>query len=237
MLLENSSNKHQDYIIPALFLSCILHIIIAQILLSYNTSIVTPQTFQVELIPSLNQLAKPRVPKIVSPPKLKDIKKEKEKEFLSDIDSNAEKQKLKRGIDPEAGKSISNDFAKSSVTQNIKKTEPKRAMRKLSDLKLDQSTLLKEFSTKPKSSQSSDTKIANIDSYEAFSRPVGSGARFLGLQGNADFLPNLPDGDITMLNTKANRFAVFVRRVATQVFGQLRTSGWSQLKFSRHKIN
>ncbi|RMG43853.1 MAG: energy transducer TonB, partial [Candidatus Dadabacteria bacterium] len=63
----------------------------------------------------------------------------------------------------------------------------------------------------------------------AFSRPSGSGARFLGLSGSPDYLPSLPDGDLTLLNTKASRFAVFVRRVATQVFSELRQSGWERL--------
>ena len=43
---------------------------------------------------------------------------------------------------------------------------------------------------------------------------------------------NLPDGDITLLNAKADKFAVFVRRVATQVFSQLRLSGWEHLNAS-----
>ena len=43
------------------------------------------------------------------------------------------------------------------------------------------------------------------------------------------YLPNLPDGDMTLLNTKAEYFAVFVRRVATRVFSELRLSGWEIL--------
>ena len=48
-------------------------------------------------------------------------------------------------------------------------------------------------------------------------------------------LPSVPDGEMTMLNAKAERFAIFVRRVASQVFGLLRVSNWSQL--SRGEIN
>ncbi len=50
-----------------------------------------------------------------------------------------------------------------------------------------------------------------------------------GRSGAADLLPSIPDGEMTMLNAKAERFAVFVRRVAQQVFGLLRVSNWSQL--------
>lgn len=73
-------------------------------------------------------------------------------------------------------------------------------------------------------------QTAQPANYRAFSRPSGSGAAFIGLRGSTDYLPNLPDGDLTLLNTKADRFAVFVRRVASQVFGQLRSSGWEQLR-------
>ena len=70
---------------------------------------------------------------------------------------------------------------------------------------------------------------ATLNEYQAFSRPPGSGAAFLGNAGINDHLPNLPDGDITLLNAKANIYASFVRRVAVQVFTQLRSQGWEKL--------
>ena len=39
-----------------------------------------------------------------------------------------------------------------------------------------------------------------------------------GPRGSADYLPNVRQGDITLLNTKADRFAPFVRRVGMRVF-------------------
>jgi hypothetical protein len=39
-----------------------------------------------------------------------------------------------------------------------------------------------------------------------------------GPRGSPDYLPNVRQGDITMLNTKADRFAPFVRRVGLRVF-------------------
>lgn len=52
---------------------------------------------------------------------------------------------------------------------------------------------------------------------------------FRGNYGTADHLPSIPDGDITLLNAKADRYAVFVRRVALQVFGALRKLNWAEL--------
>lgn len=42
-----------------------------------------------------------------------------------------------------------------------------------------------------------------------------------GPQGTPDYLPDVRQGNLTLLNTKANRFAPFVRRVALRVFQHL----------------
>ncbi len=116
----------------------------------------------------------------------------------------------------------------------------------LSDLPLDTGTLIREFAKeqnveKPEVSEQSERDLTKeilgqgasaASGYQAFSRPSGTGAKVFGTRGSSDFLPNLPDGDITLLNTKASQFAVFVRRVALQVFGALRSSGWERLSAS-----
>ena len=96
------------------------------------------------------------------------------------------------------------------------------------NLKLDQSTLLKRYGSDPAIQQ----PLNQQETPTAFSRPPGSGARFLGNGGTADYLPSLPDGDLTLLNAKANQYAVFVRRVAVQVFAELRQVGWESLRAS-----
>ncbi len=117
-------------------------------------------------------------------------------------------------------------------------TEPSE--NKLKYLSLDPNTIQEKFS--PSEPSKTDSKLSpdiisgqpldtptKLSSYRPFSRPFGTGARFLGKSGNSDYLPDLPDGDITLLNAKADQFAVFVRRVATRVFGELRSSGWERL--------
>ncbi|GIW45414.1 MAG: hypothetical protein KatS3mg077_2696 [Candidatus Binatia bacterium] len=47
------------------------------------------------------------------------------------------------------------------------------------------------------------------------------GPTFAVQPGTADFLPGIREGNITLLNTKAERFAPFVRRVAARVFQHL----------------
>lgn len=56
-------------------------------------------------------------------------------------------------------------------------------------------------------------------------------ALFSGRGGTPDYLPNVQDGDVTLLNAKADRHAVFVRRVALQVFGSLRRQSWREIPY------
>ena len=47
--------------------------------------------------------------------------------------------------------------------------------------------------------------------------------------GIQDNLPNIEDGEITLLNTKSYQFAGFVRRVALQVFNKVKNQSWLSL--------
>lgn len=141
-------------------------------------------------------------------------------------------------IEKEPDTKIEKPFARAK-DQEVKKTDPGKAIKEahapspLKQLALDSSTLLEKFSEpQAKQEPSHTTRLIDPNQYTAFSRPAGSGARFIGQRGTSDYLPKLPDGDITLLNTKADQFAVFVRRVATQVFGEIRNTGWEILNSS-----
>ena len=51
--------------------------------------------------------------------------------------------------------------------------------------------------------------------------PVENFLNLPGVVGTPDFLPDIQQGNLTLLNTKAHRFAPFVRRVAMRVFQHL----------------
>ncbi len=53
------------------------------------------------------------------------------------------------------------------------------------------------------------------------SAPPPARGLFAGVRGTFDHLPDVAAGHLTMLNTKADRFAPFVRRVGTRVFQNL----------------
>ncbi|MCB0333223.1 MAG: energy transducer TonB, partial [Bdellovibrionales bacterium] len=180
-------------------------------------------------------------PQIVSEPESKVSQNPPEHtRFLAEHNRTTEKEQIKRGL-PDAGPSVGTtqqqppqQDATITPQKASTKNNPSNTPQKLTHLRLGEDELSEKFgSTTEKPTPpplSSTSQITPLSGYRAFSRPLGSGARFLGNPGSADHLPNLPDGDITLLNAKAARFAVFVRRVATQVFSKLRSTGWSSLR-------
>ena len=220
--------------------SILVHIVLLYIIQHHQPKFLPPdQVFSVELEPE----APPRLPavevktQIVTAPENSQEKPPLETNLLAERDSSAERQQIRRG---DHLKADNKPAEKAPAAQNkeprqqkqnqaTQPEQPKAPTEPLKTLKLDQATVLDRFSG-PKANNS--VPSSNTSGYRAFSRPMGSGAAFIGLKGTTDFLPNLPDGDITLLNTKADRFAVFVRRVASQVFGQLRASGWENLSAS-----
>lgn len=218
---------------------------------------IAEQVFSVEIAPP-NILSQPKTVapiehQIVTQPEQTENSSVTDTNLLSEKDNSTTHQQIKHGDSPDAGGQVK--VQKSPASQSEKQVQKKEiksasaqkteasqspesnkearekpdAITDLKTLRLDDATLIDKFS-KPKNSNPAHT--SNSAGYQAFSRPMGSGAAFIGLRGTTDFLPNLPDGDITLLNTKADRFAVFVRRVASQVFGQLRASGWENLSAS-----
>lgn len=256
-----------------LALSLFAHIILAIVLLSSKPStLATPTVLEVSIEPSTALATKEQ---IVLPPSQPAKEPPRNTNKISDIDSQAVIEQIKRGSEggqriapapqqpalqpqPEQERSPrepsppdSNPPSRENSKEPSKSgrqkeppnpTEPKQPAAPrpsenqdlaLKSLTLDDSTLTKKFgksqsepSKQPAPSQQSTT---NLNQYKAFSRPQGSGATFIGSAGVSDHLPSLPDGDITLLNAKANTYAGFVRRVAVQVFGQLKSKGWERL--------
>jgi hypothetical protein len=212
-------------------------------------------TIEVTIEPPMAKSAR-SAPQIVSPSQPSTTPPENATK-LSDVDSRTDVEKIKRGDgggipdpqhqsqpsaqhdskpsnqphEPPAPKPKQKAPSQQEAPQTAKSpTAPKELH--LKDLTLDDSTLALKFGNKPapaNQQKSSQAPSQSLSEYQAFSRPPGSGAAFLGTAGISDHLPNLPDGDITLLNAKANTYASFVRRVAVQVFTQLRAQGWERL--------
>jgi hypothetical protein len=181
---------------------------------------------------------------------------------LSDKNSAVEREQMLRGDGLNAGipgespqrKAPSPAEPRTAVTsqkeakekreqQEVPARDSSRSQTKtIQSLRLSQEILQSEFGqtspkqvakeTGPRARELLTSQSREVFNYVPFSRPFGSGAQIFGEFGSNDFLPNLPDGDITLLNAKASKFAVFVQRVATRVFSTLRSSGWGALSQS-----
>ncbi len=207
-----------------------------------------------------------RKQQIVSPPQIKAEKPPETTDRVSDVDATAIKEQIKRGTEggmpsqpaqpqPPLPKATTPVAQPAPPKERVVKPEPivkpppvkqpqgnsgPHKEFNVKDLKLDDETLAMKFGNVPKNAQSAKgaESTPDLSTYAAFSRPPGSGATFVGSGGVSDHLPNLPDGDITLLNAKANTYAGFVRRVAVQVFAQLRSQGWEKLSMSEvRRIN
>lgn len=168
--------------------------------------------------PPQNRVSLP--PQIVSPPDTPTLIPPKETRFRSERDSFTEKETIKRGD----GGGIPGPV---TPPQKQKPISPKKDKQPLT---LKDNELLAKYS-KPTEQEKRPDDSADRET-EVFSRAPGTGAAFHGTLGVPDYLPELPDGDLTLLNTKASQYAVFVRRVATRVFGEMRQAGWDFLRAS-----
>lgn len=163
--------------------------------------------------------------------------------FLSEKDFKTEHEQVHRG---EGGEMKSTAGGKTTVPEHTPRSQTKPQITQPSapskssklkerspSLRLDEDALgiaLARSESEGKEGTSPvPAKEKALDEY----KPFGEGrSLFLPRPGTMDYLPGIPDGDITLLNTKADAHAVFVRRVATQVFGSLRKKNWQSIPFS-----
>ena len=235
-------NTAENKIILGLFWSILMHFLLfyAFLRVPHNNSILQGErSFEVSFIREQEKpvrVVEAETRQIVTPPdNVQETSQVIESALLSDKNLKTEREQIKRGA-PDSGptigkaeKALPTNLSKehqASQPNQIRENPPQR----LDTLRLDSQTLMDKFA-KP----SAPVKAGGLNpspGYQAFSRPAGSGAAFIGLSGSSDYLPNLPDGDITLLNTKASQYAVFVRRVATLVFSHMRRTGWETMRAS-----
>ena len=234
-----------QYLLTALVGSLVVHLLMAFFLFrAYSGHKTAPLLLEatIELPQKLLKpnAAQPAHRQIVTPPDSSLSTPLPDTNLLSDRDSAAPKEQIKRGDAPDAGP-LRGDGRPAAPALAVRKPGPatikepqKQPEQAARNLLLDQRTVLEKFgdlSAQPTPPNARAPHTADLSGYQAFSRPSGSGAAIFGMQGSNDYLPYLPDGDITLLNAKAEHFAVFVRRVALQVFSNLRQSGWEHLAF------
>ena len=232
--------KDNISIFLAAFFSALIHICFF-IIPNYK-QIKLPRSITVSIIPAstLNQLVNPREKQIVSTPEKRVKKTDLDSKFKSDVDSTVAEEKIKRGDSPDAANAANTATAKIAVQKKLaqapapqKKQEAPSQLKENSTGKLNLNPNFKALVKLDNNKKSeAETPSNKASSASPFSRAQGSSAAFVGQNGVPDYLPGVRDGDITLLNTKADKYAVFVRRIATQVFNEIKRNEWQSITFS-----
>ena len=146
--------------------------------------------------------------------------------FLSDRDNVVEKQTVKRGepLPGEEGKQAE-AAAEKVGERKARRNAPRDPGRQFASLpRLEQLLPSAVQIAREGYGQAEPRAEAAEEESSPKSDRLRSGQAWMPrseITGTLDFLPDVQPGDITLLNTKAERFAPFVRRVALRVFQNL----------------
>lgn len=169
---------------------------------------------------------------IVVPPDAGQEEPPKETRLLSDRDNTVEQQMVRRG-DPDAGFEAPRPEAsqpparraraakapgRPETTATSPAAPPAMAVPGLDALLPSASQLAREGYGGSGSEEASEESSLPLQERRDMLRYADAGRAAAGRRGTFDFLPDVREGDVTLLNTKAEMFAPFVRRVAQRVF-------------------
>lgn len=232
-------NHEQKQLLMAMLASLLIHFFfINNFKYSVSPKIIR-KILEIELVHK-----NPEKKQIVAPSQAKEEEPKSPTNLLSEKNSSTRVEQIKRGeietpVAMPAPKSIvkkqeennksSQDSAKASSTP-VKTIKPAPALTlKKEDFLLKKDLEIEEVKKKEKSSEEQEREIQKkLSDYQPFSRNFRNFSPTMRL-GTPDFLPNIQDGEVTLLNAKAERYSIFVRRVAYQVFGSLRRFSWQEL--------
>jgi hypothetical protein len=194
------------------------------------------------IVAEIIDLAPPEPERQIAPPSEAPETDEPDRDAkLGERNTKTDREALKRGEDAPKGRPKERDEAAAGRVHG--RTSPPPPARE-PVLRLGESDLLAKLgpgTLEPPGPPSTERRPRTAEEPEPPSdrerevrflavEPFRRGSGFGSLAaGSSDLLTNVPDGDITLLNEKADRYAVFVRRVALQVFGALRRSSWTTI--------
>ena len=157
------------------------------------------------------------------PPYISEKPKEK-KELLSEPSPNAPSIKS-----PTKTKEATNQTTKPQATKQKTIAKPKPAEPNLFLTNREMSMIGKSGAENTEQTSIASKQVIGLNGKSSSAAKDDANARlysFASRRGSPDFLPDVPEGEMTLLNAKANRYALFVRRVAEKVFGELRAMQW-----------
>ncbi len=244
-----TESNNMSFKIIALIFSILLHLFVilsvSETELKANTKI---STLNLDLIQEVRQKAR-----IVPESEIKQSEKIPETKNRASKNTVVEKEQVKRGFDELAKvrvKTKKKVKARTKIKTKIKNLPTKNLSPNLNpslspglnpdpgltpslNTKQDPKTQKPDLTgfTKFRSNSPSNnsgtsaSKAAqNLSSYKPF--------KYIP-QGSSTYLPGVSEGEVTLLNAKAEQYAVFVRRVALQVFSSLRSKNWASVTYQQ----
>lgn len=234
MLLHDAEIPTREPLNRRLLISLLLSLLLHSALIAFLQVQPSPpasRPIEVTLLP-----AKKNKIQIVSPSDLPESEP-LETTRLSDKNTRAKVETIRRGDTPQLPSPKVATQPKPATTPAEVKRDPAPEVEKqlkAPQLKLRDDKLLSQFAQLPVEKPAKEPeprKISDAQRASKFSQaqPFQRSDLSIFRQGTPDFLPDIQDGDLTLLNAKADRHAIFVRRVALQVFGSLRSLSWQEL--------
>jgi hypothetical protein len=172
---------------------------------------------------------------IVSPPDAGEEKEPENARFLSDRNTTVKEEMVHRAEpaagDPDSKAAAPPQHLKTEHAQAPPKPQAPResantqiaALPKLDQLLPPAGDLMREGLVRPQDAPAAQAPQQQASNQRTDLLRHGDPWRTGRLRGGSlDFLPAVREGDITLLNTKAEQFAPFVRRVAVRVFENFR---------------
>jgi len=235
VVIRTPDDDSNSKLIVALCISMMLHTLFLLVIPAMEERF-EPEEQLIEVTlrqePKLQTPVAPRIKEqIVSPPELPPVKAPPDTNLKSEINAKTEREQLKRGETLNAKTPPPQPKSQPKAQQPKEQPTAAEKARDLSHAKLTlNDDALAALAAKPSQQPSTSkvTALRQLSDYSPFSRQSFTPQNILR-GGTPDFLPKIPDGEITLLNTKADLFAVFVRRVASQVFGKVRQFQWQSI--------
>jgi TonB family protein len=233
-----SQPKNQNHLFWALLLSVLIHLLFVFIF-KLPSSSPAPAPLEITLYPITKHQKQ-----IVSPSEAKPVDIPVESNLLSDKNTFTKIESIKHGIE-DAGVNTPPTQASKTINPSSKQPTPtkQKAEAHAPTLKLKPIEINNQLASISRGATDTETKQADNKQENKVSdteretqfqsavpfRVLSLPGTQLGQRGISDVLPTIQDGDVTLLNTKADQYAVFVRRIALQVFGGLRKHSWQNV--------
>jgi len=217
-------------LVPALVLSAVLHVLGLATLRAPNGAAVVSDPPPIEVALLRADDLDPAERQLVAPPEKINDQPPDRPHFESDRDNTVLEESVRPGVPQPAPAAPPRQHAQSAARPKTdgdggaRRAQTRRAP-DLADLFASTDELVRAQASEQPARESHEKAAEQPDpgsrSLALAVAPVAPEWMLPGTRGTLDHLPDIQRGDVTLLNTKANVFSPFVRRIGERVFQHL----------------